>query len=314
MPRPQRGGAHGPASKRVISEHEQRRLEDALAGLPTAPSGDGAHHAEDLRGFDSHANPYLRAYTRVLLAGYALSRGQIVDAHSRFKTASRDAEAAGVDVMTIGALNEAAAALERAMAPDGSIATALVELRERTLQRLWARFCETSQLPPPSFARIFGRGAGKQDAAAAEAADRAAIRALMLVEDSAEDGDDDDDGGDEDDDGDDDDGDDDDGDDERDGDDGGRDGGDGDGGGDRRGGGGGDGGKGGGWSAVVQRKVEAEKVAESVLAAVVELLAAARKGAPSKGKLHLRLELTASAGGDKGEGGGGKRRRRRRKH
>jgi hypothetical protein len=309
MSRTSRGGSNSAKSKALLPENEQRFFEDALAALPTTPTPGASAMAEDLGRYNHHQNPYLRAFARVLAAGYSLARRDVVDCYQRFKTAHRDAELAGVDRVTIEALAEAAAALEQAMAPDGSIGDALQELRSRTLQRLWSRVCETCQLPPPSFTRIFARRKEQPSIEEIEAAENAAIAALMIApvatsgatDDDADalEAADDDEEGDDDDASDDDDSDDDDGD--GDGDEDGDDGDDGD----------GDDGNGGGFSARVERSGNAEQLAELLLAAGSDLLARARSGLAKDASFKLTLSL--DAGGRGGNKGGGRKRRRRRR-
>ena len=197
--------------KPLISPRERQDLETALADLPTGPASvnDDFSRADGLLKFGYHQNPYMRMFTKILWSGYALSRGQVVECDQRFKQAHRDAQMSNIDKITIRNLDEAAAALQRSMEPSGSVSDFLTEMRERTLQRIWARVCETSHLPPPSFSQIFGTG-GAMTLAEMEAADAKEIAALMRDDDDSDDGDDDDDDGDDDgDDGGDDDGDDD---------------------------------------------------------------------------------------------------------
>ncbi len=164
-----------------INNKDLSFLEGALAGLPSGPVTDGdAHtHADGLLKFGYHQNPYMRMFTKSLWSGYAISRGRIVECDQRFKQAHRDAQMSNIDNVTIRALDDAAGALEQALAPDGSVAAFLDEMRSRTLRRMWSRVCETSHLPPPSFSKIFG-GCGDMTLEEMEAADAAEMAALML--------------------------------------------------------------------------------------------------------------------------------------
>ncbi|MSP93326.1 MAG: hypothetical protein EXR79_16290 [Myxococcales bacterium] len=182
-----------------ISREEIRFLEQTLAALPasTADAADG--DADGLLKFGYHQNPYVRAFVKVLWSGYALARGQIADGSQRFAQARRDAGVSAVDATTAKALEDAARALEQAMAPNGTLTSYLGELRSRLLPRLWSRVCETMGLPPPRFHVIFGQKPSVS-AADAEAAEQAEMRALLKVPPpqlaGADDGDsDDDDGG-----------------------------------------------------------------------------------------------------------------------
>ncbi len=166
-------------SKRQISVEDQRYLERALSSLPEGPSKDGNGFAEDLQRFNYHANPYMRTFTKVLWSGYALSRGQVVECHTRFKQAHSDAQLSNIDKVTVKALEDASAQLEQAMAPSGSVSIFLGELRGRTMQRIWSRVCETSQLPPPSFSKIFGQQ-GEMSAEEIAEAEQAEMAALLL--------------------------------------------------------------------------------------------------------------------------------------
>ena len=181
-------------SKPAINPRERKDLEAALASLPTGPAtaDDDFSGADALLKFGYHQNPYMRMFTKILWSGYALSRGQVGECDQRFKQAHRDAQMSNIDTVTIGNLDEAASALERSMAPDGSVSEFLTEMRERTLQRIWARVCETSHLPPPSFSQIFGT-AGAMTLEEMEAADAAEMEAMMKDNgDEEEDGEDDD--------------------------------------------------------------------------------------------------------------------------
>lgn len=303
-----RGGSS--ASKALIPPQEQRFLEDALAALPVVATPGTTATAEELARYNHHANPYLRAYARVLWCGYALARGQVNDCYQKFKVAQRDASLAAIDKVTDQALAAAGDALDRSMGPDGSVSIYLVELRERTLQRLWARVCETSQMDPPSFGRIFSRAAGMEVEEDEEAEIDAWRREVAVVDDIAEapegdadedDDEDDDAGGDDaggeakaDDAGDDDDDDEDDDDEDapaarRDA---------------------------GGWQVRVTRQGSAEEIRAAIAQAAAELLHQMRKANPT-GSLTLELRLGAASGGGGPRGGGGgdnnKRRRRRRK-
>jgi hypothetical protein len=120
----------------------------------------------------------MRAFTKVLWSGYALSRGQLAEGSQRFSQARRDAGVSAIDQMTIQALEEAAAALEQAMAPDGTITSFLGVLRDKTMLRLWSRVCETTGLPPPRFHVLFGQKpqVTVADLDAEEEAEMAALR------------------------------------------------------------------------------------------------------------------------------------------
>ncbi|MCO4764239.1 MAG: hypothetical protein KC502_22190 [Myxococcales bacterium] len=176
----------GQTPKKQISTDEQKFLEGALAALPEGPSQAGNGFADDLLKFSYHQNPYMRTFTKVLWSGFALSRGQVVECHTRFKQAHRDATMSNIDQVTVRALDEAASSLDAALAPDGSVSLFLGELRGRTMQRIWARVCETSMLPPPSFSRIYGDEAEmtEEEMDAAEAAELAEL--LKNPEDLAE--------------------------------------------------------------------------------------------------------------------------------
>lgn len=140
-----------------IPKDEVAFLERAFAGLPTSKSNAvGTGDADGLLKFSYHQNPYMRAFTKVLWSGYAMARGQVADAHQRFQQARRDATVAAIDANTSKALEDAHLALEQAMAPDGTTAAFLQVLRDRTLQRLWSRVCETTGLPPPRFHALLG--------------------------------------------------------------------------------------------------------------------------------------------------------------
>ena len=140
-----------------IPRDEVAFLERAFAGLPTSKSSaSGTGDADGLLKFAYHQNPYMRAFTKVLWSGYAMARGQVADAHQRFQQARRDATVAAIDANTAKALEDAHLALEQAMAPDGTTAAFLQVLRDRTLQRLWSRVCETTGLPPPRFHTLLG--------------------------------------------------------------------------------------------------------------------------------------------------------------
>lgn len=179
------------SNKPQLSKDEVRFLERQLAELPTTKSEAGQNDSDGLLKFSYHQNPYVRTFTKVLWSGYAISRGQLVDGSQRFAQARRDATVSAIDAATTKALDQAAAALEAAMAPNGSMGTFLTELREKANQRLWARVCETAGLPPPSFAAIMGQkpGAAKSRSAeeldADEEAEIAALRRVPLTEKAA---------------------------------------------------------------------------------------------------------------------------------
>lgn len=168
------------SSAHQIPREEVAFLERAFAGLPTTKSaGSGTGDADGLLKFAYHQNPYMRAFTKVLWSGYAMARGQVADAHQRFQQAKRDATVAAIDANTTQALEDAHVALEQAMAPDGTTAAFLVVLREKTLQRLWSRVCETTGLPPPRFHTLLG-SKPKVTLAELDADEEAAIAALRL--------------------------------------------------------------------------------------------------------------------------------------
>lgn len=168
------------SSAHQIPREEVAFLERAFAGLPTTKSaGSGTGDADGLLKFAYHQNPYMRAFTKVLWSGYAMARGQVADAHQRFQQAKRDATVAAIDANTAQALEDAHAALEQAMAPDGTTAAFLVVLREKTLQRLWSRVCETTGLPPPRFHTLLG-SKPKVTLAELDADEDAALAALRL--------------------------------------------------------------------------------------------------------------------------------------
>lgn len=189
-----------PNAAQSLSRDEVAFLETTLKGLPTTKSsGVGTGEADGLLKFKYHQNPYLRVYANVLWSGYAVARGQIAEGNQRFAAARRDGQVSAVDAVTAKAMDDAHQALENAMAPDGTIAGFLATLRERTVQRLWARVCETTGLPPPRFHVLLGKGAGQtqQEIDAAEEAELAALRknvAPPVIPEPAED----DDGGDDD--------------------------------------------------------------------------------------------------------------------
>jgi hypothetical protein len=164
-----------------LSRDEIKYLEHTLATLPTAKTEAADGEAEGLLKYGYHQNPYLRAFAKLLWSGYALARGQIADGSQRFAQARRDATVSAVDANTARVLEEAAGALERAMAPDGSISGFLGELRGKTMPRLWSRVCETMNLPPPRFAVIFGTQPTRS-AEEAEAAEMAEMAALCRVQ------------------------------------------------------------------------------------------------------------------------------------
>lgn len=163
-----------------IPRDEVAYLERAFAGLPTSKSsGSGTGDADGLLKFAYHQNPYMRAFTKVLWSGYAMARGQVADAHQRFQQARRDATVAAIDANTAKALEDAHLALEQAMAPDGTTAAFLQVLRDRTLQRLWSRVCETTGLPPPRFHALLGNKPAVT-LADLDAEEEAALAALRL--------------------------------------------------------------------------------------------------------------------------------------
>lgn len=162
-----------------VSKEEVSFLERTLGGLPASQSASaGTGDADGLLKFSYHQNPYLRTYAKVLWSGYAIARGQLVDGHQRFSQARRDATVSAVDALTTKALDDANTALEAAMAPDGTITNFLTTLREKTLQRLWTRVCETSGLPPPRFHLLLGKSNGVS-AAELDAEDEAELATLL---------------------------------------------------------------------------------------------------------------------------------------
>lgn len=165
-----------------INDTDRKYLEQALSALPAGPmgGGEGYAQADGLLKFGYHQNPYVRAFTKILWSAYALSRGQVADCHARFKQAHRDAQMSNIDEVTIRTLDDASASLERAMAPDGSISLFLQEMRGNTMRRVWARVCETSLLPPPSFRAIFADDEDAMTVEEMEAAEAAEIAALMI--------------------------------------------------------------------------------------------------------------------------------------
>ena len=140
-----------------LSKDDIKFLEATLASLPTQKTGATDGEADGLLKFGYHQNPYVRTFCKVLWSGFALARGQLGEGSQRFSQARRDATVSNIDQGTIKALDEAAAALEQAMAPSGTINSFLAELRDRTMQRCWSRVCETCGLPPPRFHVLYGK-------------------------------------------------------------------------------------------------------------------------------------------------------------
>ena len=281
--------AHENTKAAQLAKDEVRFLEQHIAGLPTAKSEAQSNDADGLLKFSYHQNPYVRTLTKVLWSGYAISRGQLVEGSQRFSQARRDAQVSAVDAATQKSLDDAAAALEAAMSPSGSLAGFLTELRERTNQRLWARVCETAGLPPPSFAVLLGQARKPVKADELDAEEEAEIAALRLkpletpvaarADDEDADGDDD----------------------EEDDDDGQDDGQD----------------QGPQVATALNLKIsrtgQVEQLAELLLAAAADLLREARsKSANGALTLTLGLEVQGKTGGGGGQGGGKRRRRRRR--
>jgi hypothetical protein len=167
-----------PATIGQLSRDEVQLLERTLASMPTGKTEASGPDADGLLKFGYHQNPYMRAFTKVLWSGYALSRGQLAEGSQRFSQARRDAGVSAIDQMTIQALEEAAAALEQAMSPDGTITSFLTVLRDKTMLRLWSRVCETTGLPPPRFHILFGQKpqVTVADLDAEEEAEMAALR------------------------------------------------------------------------------------------------------------------------------------------
>ena len=168
-------------AKGGLNAQDVKYLKQTLSELPNRPIADQDAHIEvdRLLQFAYHQNPYLRMFTKVLWSGYAMSRGQVLECHERFKQAHRDAQMSSIDEVTIRSLDHAASTLEQAMAPDGSVTDFLTVMRDNTLRRMWSRVCETSSLPPPSFNSIFGTNDGNEmtieEIEAAEAAEIAAL-------------------------------------------------------------------------------------------------------------------------------------------
>ena len=275
-----------------LSREEVTYLERALSGLPiAASSAAAATDADGLLKFKYHQNPYMRVYSNVLWSGYAVARGQIAEGHQRFSAARRDGQVSAVDAVTAKVMDDAHLALEDAMAPAGTIAGFLAVLRNATVQRLWARVCETSGLPPPRFHVLLGT-AGQATAAEIEAAEAKELAALrrtpppsVLPEPDDDDDDQEEDEGDEDADGDD-----------------------------------GDPQVAGEPAAVaitVNRRGGAETAAELVLSAAAEALRELRvKGATGPVSVTVTIEgnrPTTQGQGPRSDGQGGRRRRRRRR-
>ena len=156
-------------------------MEEAIRSMPrAAQTGSESAFADTLLNYGYHRNPYVRTFTSVLWSGYALSRGQVVDSDARFRKAHTDATVSNVDRTTIAALESAHTALQESLSPAGSVTTFLDELRERTIQRMWSRVCETSMLPPPSFSKLLNTPqADAPSEEELEAAEMAEIAALM---------------------------------------------------------------------------------------------------------------------------------------
>lgn len=165
----------------ALSKDDIKYLERTLSNVPMSKSQSGGNNdAEQLLQYAYHTNPYLRVFCKVLWSGYAIARGQLADGHQRFVSARKDAGMSAVDAMTTKALDDAHSALEAAMGPTGSMQQFLLVLRDKTLQRLWSRVCETSKLPPPRFHVLFGQKA-TATAADLDAHEEAELEALRLV-------------------------------------------------------------------------------------------------------------------------------------
>ncbi|GEM_PF-3585139 len=170
--------------KPSIADQDRRYMEQAISALPRTPVTSGeATFGDRLLNYGYHQNPYVRTFSSVLWSGYALSRGQVIESDARFRKAREDATVSNVDKTTIAALDSAHNALQQSLAPDGSIAVFLDELRNVTIQRMWSRVCETSMLPPPSFRELLRdedeerRPSGEDDELDPE--ELAEIRAMM---------------------------------------------------------------------------------------------------------------------------------------
>ena len=167
-----------PPASMQLHKDEVVFLERALSALPaSAAAGAGTGDADGLLKFSYHQNPYLRVFAKVLWSGYAVVRGQIAEGHQRFAQARRDGQVSAVDAATAKSMEDAHLALEDAMTPSGSVGNFLQALRDRTLQRLWSRVCETSGLPPPRFHVLLGKG-GAPTAAELEAEEEQELAAL----------------------------------------------------------------------------------------------------------------------------------------
>ena len=163
-----------------LAADDVKFMEDALRSLPTATAGAGeSSFADRLLQYGYHQNPYVRLFTKVLWSGYAISRGQLAECDARFKQAHNDATMSNIDRTTVKALEQAHAALQESLAPGGSTGAFLGVLRDTTMQRMWARVCETAMLPPPSFHKLFGAPTRKADDDDYDAAEQAEIAELM---------------------------------------------------------------------------------------------------------------------------------------
>lgn len=170
----------------ALGKDEIKYLERTLGAVPLAKVQPGAHTDVDaLLKFGYHTNPYVRVFCKVLWSGYAIAQGALADGHQRFVSARKDADLSAVDAMTARSLDDAHGALEAAMAPTGSMQQFLVVLRDKTLQRLWSRVCETLNLPPPRFHVLYG-AARPRSAAEIEAEEAAELAKLRLVPEAAE--------------------------------------------------------------------------------------------------------------------------------
>ena len=163
----------------ALGKDDIKYLERTLGAVPMSKVQPGAHTDVDgLLKFGYHTNPYVRVFCKVLWSGYAIAQGSLADGHQRFVSARKDADLSAVDAMTARSLDDAHSALEAATAPTGSLQQFLVVLRDKTLQRLWSRVCETLNLPPPRFHVLYGAARPRSlvDIEAEEAAELAKLR------------------------------------------------------------------------------------------------------------------------------------------
>lgn len=173
------------ANANALAKDDIKYLERTLGNVPTAKVQPGSHtDVEALLKYGYHTNPYVRVFCKVLWSGYAIAQGSLADGHQRFVSAKKDATLSAIDAMTTRSLDDANAALEAAMAPTGSMQQFLLVLRDKTLQRLWSRVCETLNLPPPRFHVLFA--AEKRVAVDLDAEEAAALAELRLVPEPGE--------------------------------------------------------------------------------------------------------------------------------